>query len=76
MLSRIFHYSVDAVLLSTVLAGVKRTSGLAPDLTQIPEGTPRDLTGKFLGFGEFTFDSLMAAAHASRSTSSERNEIL
>ncbi|KAL9940882.1 hypothetical protein V8E36_000370 [Tilletia maclaganii] len=66
MLGRLAHYAADAVLLSTVLAGVKRTSGLSPDLTQLPEGTPRDLTGKFLGFGEFTFDSLMAAAHASK----------
>ncbi|KAK0539272.1 hypothetical protein OC834_000123 [Tilletia horrida] len=65
MLSRLFHYAADAVMVSTILAGVKRTSGLSPDLTKIPEGTPRDVTGKFLGFGEFTFDSLMAAAHAS-----------
>jgi len=27
MLGRLLHYSVDAVLVSTVLAGIKRTSG-------------------------------------------------
>lgn len=28
-LGRLFHYAVDAVLVSTVLAGVKKTSGFS-----------------------------------------------
>ncbi|TRM64881.1 hypothetical protein BD626DRAFT_490230 [Schizophyllum amplum] len=62
MLGRLVHYSVDAVLLSTVLAGIRRSSGFTPNPAQIPEGTPRSLFERYLGVGETIFDMAQATA--------------
>jgi hypothetical protein len=59
------HYAGDALLISTVLAGIKRQTGLRPDIDRISEPTTKGLLEKYLGFGEFVFDSSVAAARAS-----------
>ncbi|KAN0063525.1 hypothetical protein ACQY0O_003972 [Thecaphora frezii] len=66
MLGRLFHYASDAVLVSTFLAGIKRQTGLAPDVERITEPTTKGLVEKYLGLGEFIFDSGVAAARASQ----------
>ncbi|TFK49946.1 DUF1748-domain-containing protein [Heliocybe sulcata] len=58
VLGRFFHYAVDAVFLSTVLAGVRRSSGFRPDTTQVPEGTARSVADTYLGIGETIFDMI------------------
>lgn len=65
VLGRLLHYASDALLVSTVLAGIKRQTGLQPDINRISEPTTRGLLEKYLGFGEFVFDSGVAAARAS-----------
>ncbi|KAK0480290.1 hypothetical protein IW261DRAFT_1477165 [Armillaria novae-zelandiae] len=55
-LGRIVHYAVDAVLLSTVLAGVRRSSGFTPNTSAIPEPTLRSVVDTFLSTGETVFD--------------------
>ena len=65
VLGRLVHYAGDALLISTVLAGIKRQTGLQPDIGRISEPTTRGLLEKYLGFGEFVFDSSVAAARAS-----------
>lgn len=65
VLGRLLHYASDAVLISTVLAGIKRQTGLRPDVDRITEPTTKGVLEKYLGVGEFIFDSSVAAARAS-----------
>ncbi|KLO17240.1 DUF1748-domain-containing protein [Schizopora paradoxa] len=65
MIGRLVHYTVDAVLLSTVLAGVKRSSGFAPDPTLIGDPTIRSIADRFLGIGETVFDTIQGTAVSS-----------
>ncbi|KAF9523545.1 hypothetical protein CPB83DRAFT_862688 [Crepidotus variabilis] len=62
VLGRLVHYTVDAVLLSTVLAGVKRSSGFGPDAEKISDPTARSVAEKFLGVGDTIFDMIQATA--------------
>lgn len=62
VLGRIVHYVADAVLLSTVLAGVKRSSGFAPDTLLISDPTTRGLVDRYLGVGDTIFDMVQATA--------------
>ncbi|KAJ2926164.1 hypothetical protein H1R20_g10946, partial [Candolleomyces eurysporus] len=61
-IGRLVHYAVDAALLSTVLAGVRRSSGFSPDTTTISDPTVRGIADKFLGVGETVFDMLQGTA--------------
>jgi len=62
VLGKLIHYTVDAVLLSTVVAGVRRSSGFSPDASAIPDPTVRSVAEKFLGVGETVFDMIQATA--------------
>ncbi|KAF5327110.1 hypothetical protein D9619_004521 [Psilocybe cf. subviscida] len=62
VLGKLAHYTFDAVLLSTVIAGVRRSSGFVPDATAIPDPTIRSVAEKFLGVGETVFDIIQASA--------------
>ncbi|KAI0034215.1 hypothetical protein K488DRAFT_84189 [Vararia minispora EC-137] len=62
MIARLTHYAVDAVFVSTILAGLKRTSGFTPNLGAIPDDTARGLAQKYLGVGEWIFDVAQATA--------------
>ncbi|KAG5646104.1 hypothetical protein DXG03_004343 [Asterophora parasitica] len=62
VLGRLVHYAVDAALLSTVVAGVRRSSGFSPDASAIPDPTIRSVTESFLGVGETIFDMIQATA--------------
>ncbi|KAI0326481.1 DUF1748-domain-containing protein [Cubamyces sp. BRFM 1775] len=62
MLGRLFHIAGDVVLVSTVLAGVKRSSGFAVDTEKISDPTIRGVADKFLGVGETIFDMIQGTA--------------
>ncbi|KAF9818573.1 hypothetical protein IEO21_02678 [Rhodonia placenta] len=62
VLGRVFHYALDAVLISTVVAGVRRSSGFAPDTNAISEPTLRSTAERFLGIGETIFDMIQGSA--------------
>ncbi|KAG6873229.1 hypothetical protein C0995_001247 [Termitomyces sp. Mi166 len=62
VLGRVVHYAFDAALLSTVVAGVRRTSGFSPDASAISDPTLRTVAEKFLGVGETIFDVVQASA--------------
>ncbi|KAL7278916.1 DUF1748-domain-containing protein [Trametes coccinea BRFM310] len=62
MLGRLFHLTLDAALVSTVLAGVKRSSGFAVETEKISDPTLRSVADKYLGFGETIFDMLQGTA--------------
>ncbi|KAI0300773.1 hypothetical protein BC826DRAFT_990359 [Russula brevipes] len=58
VLGRLAHYALDAILLSTVVAGVKRSTGFVPDIESISNPTIRSLTEQYFGFGETVFNAL------------------
>ncbi|PAV16117.1 hypothetical protein PNOK_0773700 [Pyrrhoderma noxium] len=62
MLGKFVHYTADAVLVSTVLAGVRRSSGFTPDSTAITDSTIRSVTERFLSIGETVFDTIQGTA--------------
>ncbi|KIO17929.1 hypothetical protein M407DRAFT_246608 [Tulasnella calospora MUT 4182] len=62
VLGRLVHYAADAVLLSAVLAGVRRSSGFQLDTTSITDPTMRGIADKYFGVGESIFDILQATA--------------
>ncbi|EIN09825.1 DUF1748-domain-containing protein [Punctularia strigosozonata HHB-11173 SS5] len=62
MIGRLVHYGVDAVLLSTVLAGVRRSSGFSPSTDALSDPTFKSLADKYLGVGETIFDVIQATA--------------
>ncbi|GAA5802417.1 hypothetical protein EDC94DRAFT_623609 [Helicostylum pulchrum] len=57
MWGRLFHFTADAVLISAVLAGIKRNSGLQPATSQIENEDVRKYVNKYLGIGEWVVDS-------------------
>ncbi|KAJ7158923.1 hypothetical protein C8R46DRAFT_907020 [Mycena filopes] len=61
-IARLFHYAFDAVLLSTVAAGVRRSSGFTPDSASISDPTIRSIADRYLGIGESIFDMIQATA--------------
>ncbi|KAM5539253.1 hypothetical protein V8D89_007126 [Ganoderma adspersum] len=56
MIGRLVHYAFDAALVSTVLAGVRRSSGFTIETEKLSDPTVRSVTEKYLGFGETIFD--------------------
>ncbi|KAI6037673.1 hypothetical protein EDC04DRAFT_2701501 [Pisolithus marmoratus] len=61
-LGRLFHYAVDAVLVSTVLAGIRQSSGFAIQTSTISDPTLRSLAERYLGVGETIFNVAQASA--------------
>ncbi|KAG2207622.1 hypothetical protein INT46_003508 [Mucor plumbeus] len=59
-MSKLLHYTFDAILISTVLAGIKRSTGLQPATSKIESSTIRGYVDKYLGFGEWVFDMSVA----------------
>ncbi|KAH9482887.1 hypothetical protein JR316_0004987 [Psilocybe cubensis] len=45
------HLGIDALLISAFLAGVKRTTGLTPALSQVPNKDVRAWLNSYLEFG-------------------------
>ncbi|RPD72461.1 DUF1748-domain-containing protein [Lentinus tigrinus ALCF2SS1-7] len=58
MIGRAAHYIFDAALVSTLLAGVRRSSGFTVETNKISDDTLRSATEKYLGFGETVFDMI------------------
>ncbi|KAJ7219956.1 hypothetical protein GGX14DRAFT_7831 [Mycena pura] len=61
-IARIFHYAFDAILISTLAAGVRRSSGFTPNSASISDPTLRSLAERYLGVGESIFDMIQATA--------------
>ncbi|KAF9224336.1 DUF1748-domain-containing protein, partial [Gyrodon lividus] len=56
MFGRLFHLGFDALVISAFLAGVRRSTGLTPALSQVPNKDVRQLLRSYLEFGEYVFD--------------------
>ncbi|CAG8577904.1 9571_t:CDS:2 [Paraglomus brasilianum] len=55
-LGRLLHVTVDAVLVSAVLAGIKRSTGLGLASEKIESKDLRDAVDKYLNVGEWVVD--------------------
>lgn len=53
MLGRAFHLVIDALLVSVVLSGIKRNTGLTLSLSKIPNRDLRHLVRGYLEAGEW-----------------------
>ncbi|KAI0311564.1 hypothetical protein OF83DRAFT_1068612 [Amylostereum chailletii] len=62
MIGKLVHYAFDAVLVSTLAAGVRRSTGFAPDTGAIADSTIRSFAEKYLGVGETIFDMVQGTA--------------
>ncbi|KDN50460.1 hypothetical protein RSAG8_00958, partial [Rhizoctonia solani AG-8 WAC10335] len=71
VLGRLVHYAADVVLVSTVLAGVKKSTGYTPQTNLITEPTLRSVADSVLGLGETTSASYREMQSPVR-TSNER----
>ncbi|OAX43096.1 DUF1748-domain-containing protein [Rhizopogon vinicolor AM-OR11-026] len=70
MFGKLFHLGVDALIISAFLAGIKRSTGLTPALSQVPNKDIRQMLRTYLEFGEYAFD--FAVVIFGRSSSFER----
>ncbi|ETN38669.1 uncharacterized protein HMPREF1541_06706 [Cyphellophora europaea CBS 101466] len=76
VLGRVAHYAFDAVLISTVLAGIKRSTGLTPtslkaaSMPNSPKNTDTEQNvqawlDRYLGVGEWVMDQSIAVMSSS-----------
>lgn len=65
MMGKLMHYAADAILVSTILAGVKQSSGMSIDTTHITEPNIRNALHYYLSAGEFVFSSARSFAQGS-----------
>ncbi|KAH9853895.1 DUF1748-domain-containing protein [Lenzites betulinus] len=70
MFGTLIRLGIDAALVSAFLAGVRRTTGLTPKLSDVPNKDIRQLLRSYLEFGEYLFD--FAVVILGRSSSFER----
>ncbi|KAI0721964.1 DUF1748-domain-containing protein [Cerioporus squamosus] len=70
MFGTLIHLGIDAALLSAFLAGIRRTTGLTPKLSDVPNKDIRQILRSYLEFGEYLFD--FAVVICGRSSSFER----
>ncbi|KAF9546563.1 hypothetical protein EC957_009641 [Mortierella hygrophila] len=56
MLGKLFHYAADAILISAVLAGIKRSTGLTVASNKIESKDVRSAVDQYLGLGEWVVD--------------------
>ena len=59
-IGKLVHYSVDAVLLSALIAGVRRSTGLTFNSEELDSQDIRGLVNKYLGVGEWMLDTSAA----------------
>lgn len=70
MLGKLVHLGIDALLLSALLAGIRRSTGLTPKMSAVPNKDIRQLLRSYLECGEYVFD--FAVVILGRSESFER----
>ncbi|VEU24380.1 DEKNAAC105681 [Brettanomyces naardenensis] len=55
-MGKLIHYAVDLTLLTAVLAGVKKSSGVEPNVDLIKQQDLNKYTKKYLELGDTLFD--------------------
>ncbi|WFC97115.1 hypothetical protein MBRA1_003781 [Malassezia brasiliensis] len=67
MFGRVMHLVVDAMLISVVLSGIKRNTGLTLSLARIPNHDLRKFFSAYLEAGEWLMDFAVVILGRSRS---------
>ncbi|KAI5963243.1 uncharacterized protein KGF55_003035 [Candida pseudojiufengensis] len=57
---RLTHYGIDLVLISIILAGIHRNTGLQFDISNFNSIDIRRWFGNYLSFGELCYDKLVS----------------
>ncbi|KAK3832633.1 MAG: hypothetical protein JOS17DRAFT_742308 [Linnemannia elongata] len=70
MIGKLAHYAADAILVSAVIAGIKRSTGLSVATEKIESSDVRSYVEKYLSVGEVVIDQ--TAAFMSTSSYFER----
>ncbi|CAR26722.1 ZYRO0B16588p [Zygosaccharomyces rouxii] len=65
VLGKTIHISIDLILVSTCLAGLRRNTGLTPKLQTIENMTIRDYMSRYLNMGESIYDYSVATCGSS-----------
>ncbi|CCA67235.1 hypothetical protein PIIN_01068 [Serendipita indica DSM 11827] len=66
MFGKLIHLTVDALLISALLAGIKRNTGITPSLDVVPNKDLRALLSSYLEAGEYAFDFTVVFLSRSR----------
>jgi len=62
VLGRVFHYAFDALAISAVLAGVKKSTGFAPATHLIPDSSIKSIADSYFSAGETVFNIVAGQA--------------
>ncbi|CAI4377891.1 AIC_G0025680.mRNA.1.CDS.1 [Saccharomyces cerevisiae] len=62
---KLVHISIDLVLVSTCLAGIKRNTGLTPKVETLDNQTMRNYMKRYLNLGESVYDYSVATCGSS-----------
>ncbi|CDO95825.1 unnamed protein product [Kluyveromyces dobzhanskii CBS 2104] len=65
IIGKTIHLTIDAILISTCLAGIKRNTGLTPKFNQISDNTVKEYSIKYLNLGESVYDYTVATLGSS-----------
>lgn len=65
-MGRIIHIAVDLTLFAGFLAGVKKNTGISPDITQIGQKDIEYYAIKYLDYGDYIYDSTVDFMRNSR----------
>ncbi|KAI8376837.1 hypothetical protein BD560DRAFT_391663 [Blakeslea trispora] len=59
-MTKLIHYAFDAILITTLLASIKRSTGLELATSKLESSTIRSYVDKYLNLGEWIFDMSVA----------------
>ncbi|GME77968.1 unnamed protein product [Ambrosiozyma monospora] len=64
-LTKLIHVGADLALLAGFLSGVKKNTGLEPNVKLINQPTVEEYAQKYLSFGDYLYDYTVAYASTS-----------
>lgn len=65
-MGRVIHYAVDLTLFAGFLAGVKKNTGLTPNVGLIGESNVEYYALKYLDYGDYVYDTTVDFMKTSR----------
>ncbi|EIW67342.1 hypothetical protein M231_02516 [Tremella mesenterica] len=66
MIGKLVHYTFDALALSAILAGVKKSTGFSPATNLIPDSSIKSFADGYLSAGETLFNVVAGQAVSSQ----------
>ncbi|RSH88644.1 hypothetical protein EHS25_002871 [Saitozyma podzolica] len=66
VLGRLTHYAFDALAISAIFAGVKKSTGFAPATNLIPDSSIKSIADSYFSAGEVVFNMITGQAVTSQ----------